>query len=114
MTTLLRGCAWFLGLLLLWSFLRSSIKPEFLRIAVLANAVYIYVLVWLLRSAGRTHTRTELRPSRACTTTGCTGTMYLHDPIEEPPPPTHLEFPRCATWVCAIDPSHVELSPLIQ
>ena len=51
---------------------------------------------------------------RACTVTGCTGTMYLHDPIEAPPPPTHLEFPRCATWVCANDPSHVDLVPLRQ
>jgi hypothetical protein len=48
-------------------------------------------------------------PSRACTVTGCTGTMYLHDPIEDLPPPSHLEFPRYATWVCAQDSAHVEL-----
>lgn len=48
-------------------------------------------------------------PTRACTATGCTGTMYLHDPLEEPPFPTHLEFPSYATWVCADNPAHVEL-----
>ena len=48
-------------------------------------------------------------PSRACTSTGCTGTMYLREPLEDPPEPVHLEFPRYATWVCATDPSHVEL-----
>jgi hypothetical protein len=35
--------------------------------------------------------------------------MYLKDPMEDLPPPAHLEFPRYATWVCANDPSHVEL-----
>jgi hypothetical protein len=28
--------------------------------------------------------------------------------------PTHLEFPRYATWVCALDPAHTELVSLGQ
>src|SRR5215207_2750388 len=52
--------------------------------------------------------RSEI-PIRPCTATGCTGTMYLHDPLEPPPPPTHLEFPSYGSWVCADDSTHVEL-----
>lgn len=51
-------------------------------------------------------------PTKACTVTGCTGTMYLHEPIDEAPVPAHLEFPRYATWVCAENPAHVEVLTL--
>ena len=51
-------------------------------------------------------------PTRACVTTGCFGTMFLHDPLDAPPGPTHWEFPQCATWVCALNPAHTELVPL--
>jgi hypothetical protein len=47
--------------------------------------------------------------SKRCTAAGCTGTMYLHNPLPEPPPPTHLEFPSRGVWVCGVDPAHVEL-----
>ena len=47
--------------------------------------------------------------SKPCVVTGCSGTMYLHEPMEEPPAPTHLEFPTCTMWVCATDAAHTEV-----
>lgn len=51
-------------------------------------------------------------PARACVVTGCFGTMYLHDPLDDTEGPRHLDFPRYAAWVCASDPSHTELVSL--
>jgi hypothetical protein len=48
-------------------------------------------------------------PTKPCTALGCCGTMYFHGPMAVPPLPTHLEFPVYASWVCAVDPAHVEL-----
>jgi hypothetical protein len=48
-------------------------------------------------------------PTRACTATGCRGTMYLHAPIAPLQGPTHLEFPSYGSWVCTEDATHVEL-----
>jgi hypothetical protein len=48
-------------------------------------------------------------PEKACTAASCGGTMYLHDPMEPVPSPAHLEFPTYGSWVCAADPTHVEL-----
>lgn len=53
-------------------------------------------------------------PTKACVATGCYGTMSLHGPTDDTPPPTHLEFPRYATWVCVLDPAHTELVSLKQ
>jgi hypothetical protein len=53
--------------------------------------------------------RVYVRPSRPCTTTDCTGTMHLHDPMPPAPLPTHLEFPQYGSWVCAQDPRHIDL-----
>jgi hypothetical protein len=65
-----------------------------------------------LRIEGADTTLPDDVPTRACTVTGCTGTMYLQGPIEDLPPPAHLEFPRYATWGCAENPAHVELLTL--
>jgi hypothetical protein len=51
-------------------------------------------------------------PSKPCAELGCSGTMYLHEPMEDAPWPTHLEFPRTAAWVCANDPAHTEIVSL--
>ena len=59
-------------------------------------------------SSADTTIRSEI-PIKPCTAVGCSGTMYLNDPMEPPPPPTHLEFPSFGSWVCADDPTHVEL-----
>lgn len=72
---------------------------------------------WLagLRTLGAADVRLQAdEPTRACVATGCYGTMSLHDPMDETFSPTHLEFPRYATWVCALDPAHTELVSLGQ
>jgi len=56
--------------------------------------------------------REERRASitKPCGAPGCSGTMHLHDePMKEPPPPTHLEFPHRPVWVCENNPDHTEL-----
>ena len=35
--------------------------------------------------------------------------MYLREPMDDPPGPTHLEFPTCGMWVCAKDGAHTEM-----
>jgi hypothetical protein len=51
-------------------------------------------------------------PTKACVAAGCLGTMSLQDPLDAIPRPSHFEFPRCATWVCVLDPAHTELVSL--
>ena len=63
-------------------------------------------------SAADTSHEANDRPSKPCVKQACSGTMYLHKPMEEAPSPTHLEFPRAAAWVCANDAAHIEIVSL--
>ncbi len=47
--------------------------------------------------------------SKPCGAIGCSGTMYWREPMEQPPSPTHLEFPTCAMWVCTNNAAHTEV-----
>jgi hypothetical protein len=47
--------------------------------------------------------------TRPCTVAGCNGTMYFHDRREAADAPHTLEWPWYATWVCAENPTHVQL-----
>lgn len=53
-------------------------------------------------------------PSKPCVEVGCPGTMYLYEPMDNPPAPTHFEFPRTAVWVCADDRSHTKVISLAE
>ena len=48
-----------------------------------------------------------VRLSKPCRAIGCSGTMYRHEPMEQPLP-AHWEFPTYAIWVCADNAAHTE------
>jgi len=51
----------------------------------------------------------NVKVTRACTVTGCKGTMYFHDRREPADGPNTLEWPWYATWVCAENPALFQL-----
>jgi len=49
-------------------------------------------------------------PVKICTFSGCVGTMRFHPRQEEAGGPHTLEWPWHATWVCRVNPAHVEIA----
>jgi hypothetical protein len=48
-------------------------------------------------------------PSKSCTVSGCGGTMACHHRQKEASAPHTLEWPWRATWVCQVNPAHIEV-----